>query len=471
MNIARAATKLFTARLASQIIGFLGLTFFARQLGAEQMGIFFLFQAVLFILAIPADVGIKDGIEKRISEGENPGKILTTGLLLKLVFSLGLGVGLLAIRDIVNNYIGGQVVFFLVLALVLNALSEVAIRTLSGELRVGETASLQLARQVVWVGVGALLVWRGFGYLGLIYSFILGLGVVFFWGMYKRSTKFGSISQDHASSLWAYSKYSFVGAVGGTFYSWMDVAVIGLFLPPSHVGAYEMAWRVGTVVTLLSSSIAMTVFPQVSEWDSENSREKIESLIPQTITPSLILVIPAFFGTILLSREILGILFGQEFEIAWRVLILFMGINFVQATVAIFSRILKAINYPELVAKARIISLLINIILNIVFVWQFGIIGAAIATGLALMTFTVLILLYLKNHVRIKFPYHEIGWCIGASILMALVIVVVQLLVVINTYHRLFGIVSLGIAIYLILILIYKPFRSKFMDATQNILV
>ncbi|UTF54796.1 flippase [Natronosalvus rutilus] len=470
MDIKRSVVRLFSARIGSQFIGFLGLMYFARELGAEQIGIFFLFQASLSILTVPADMGVQEGIEKRISEGSNAGKILTTGLVLKLAFSTVLSIGLFITKDAINNYMGGQVTLLLIIALFLNSISEVAIRTLRGELRVGETASLQFIRQAIWVGIGALFVWRGFGYLGLIYSLILGFGTVFLWGMSKSSTKLGPVSWKHATSLWTYSKYSFIGAVGGSFYSWMDVAVIGLFLPQTHVGAYEMAWRIGVVVTLFSSTIATTIFPQVSEWKADEDRKRIESLLSNAITPSLLFVIPAFFGSILLSREILSLLFGPEFVLAWLTLIIFMLINFVQAITEIFSRALRAIDHPELVAKARTISLSLNIILNFLLIWRFGITGAAIATGVALTVYTLLVLSYLRPYVRIEFPYYEVTWCMIAGIGMAIAVRGVQSLIVINSLPMLFAVVGIGAVIYFCLIMIYPPLRIKALNNTSYFL-
>lgn len=469
MDIQRSIVKLFSAKLASRVVGFIGLTFFARELGAEQMGIFFLFQAVLSLLALPADLGIREGIEKRISEDEYPDNILTTGLLLKLGLALLLGLAVLVSRRYVNEYIGGRVAVLLVIALVLNALSTVAIRTLKGELRVGEIGLLQFSRQVVWVGGGAVLIWAGLEYRGIIYSMILGLGVVFVWGMGKRSTPFGTPSREHASSLWAYSKYSFVGAVGGSFYSWLDVAVIGFFLTQSHVGAYEMAWRIGLVVSLLSNTIATTIFPQVSEWDAREQRNRIENLLPNALASSFFFVGPAFFGSLLLSKEILGLLFGNEYVIAQVVLIMFMAFNFVNAITGIVARVLRAIDHPALVAKARVVSVSVNLVLNIILVQQFGITGAAVATGLAITVYTLLITRFLNNYIAITFPYYEVGWYILASVGMATVIGGIQYVVQINTVPELLGVVGLGAAVYFLLIVANESLRGKLLRNARRV--
>ena len=56
----------------------------------------------------------------------------------------------------------------------------------------------------------------------------------------------------------------------------MDVAIIGLFLTHTHVGTYEIAWCVTTVSILFSEAIAGTIFPQLSEWDADSAKERVE---------------------------------------------------------------------------------------------------------------------------------------------------------------------------------------------------
>jgi len=453
MNIERAVAKLFSAKLGAQIAGFLALMFFTRELTAHQLGVFFLFQAVLSILIIPSDFGVREGVEKRISEGTDPSAILTTGFVLKLAFTALIIIGLILTRHWVNSYIGGEVTFLLALGLVLTALAELMNRTLKGELRVGETASIELARQLTWVGVGVAFVWLQLGYRGLIYSLLLGLGVAFIWGNYKRNTDYGSFSQNHARSLLGYSKYSFISSVGGQLYIWTDVLLIGFFLSQGQVSAYEMSWRIAAIVTLLSSNIAVAVFPQVSEWDAQDNQKQIESLLPNVYTASLFLVVPALFGSALLSRELLGLLFGEAYTMASNVLVVLMIMNIVQVFNEITARTLRAINQPRLVAIARILNICVNLTLNIIFIWQFGLIGAAIATGVALTVDSVLVFTYLNRFISVKFPYKDLGWFVVASTGMAVVVGIVKQLYQINSLPELFGIVGLGAVVYAIMVL------------------
>jgi len=469
MDLARSSLKLFIANLANAAIGFLGITYFAQKLGATPMGIFFLFEALLGMLAIPADFGLRGAVEKRISEGESPGVLLSSAIALKFVPITAIVLAILLLRSYINNYLGADVAVFLAVAIVLQEAAQLSIFVLKGELRVGETAVLQVARQAIWVGLGAILVSRGFGAKGLIYGLLTGLGVMLLWGWYKSSTSPERPSREHARSLFDYGKYNMVSSIGGYFYSWMDVALIGLFLTQAHVGAYEVAWRVTTIVLLLSNAIAESVLPQVSRWDTEGASSKIESAIRETITPSLLLVIPSFFGAVVFSREILGIVFGEEFTIAWLVLIILMGEKILQSIHKILGRSLQGVDRPDLAAYATVAAVLANLLLNVVLIVRFGIVGAAIATTISFALNTFLHGYFLSRFVRIDFPMGEIGWLVVASIVMTAGLGLLSMFVELSNLYRLVFVILLGAAMYGGTVLLYRPLREKVTNWTLSL--
>jgi O-antigen/teichoic acid export membrane protein len=469
MNIARSSIRVFAARAASSLIAFLGIAFFARELGSYQMGVFFLFQAMLGMIAIPVDFGISSGVTKRLSEGESPGSILSTAILLKSLLLLPFVAGIILFQDPINNYLGANLALLLVVALVLQESAKLTIQVLNGELRVGETAGPVFARKFVYVGVGAVLVSMGAGVRGIIYGLFTGLVVMLAWGAWKSSTPLDPPTFGHARSLFDYSKYAFASSIGGYFYSWMDVAIIGLFLTQSDVGVYEIAWRVTTVVMLFSSSIATTIFPQVSQWDAENTTERIESLLPEAIAPALFVAIPAFFGVVIFSKEILGLVFGAEYTAGWLVLIILMGEKVVQSVHIILGRSLQGIDRPDLAAKASIISLVLNFVLNVVFVFEYGIVGAAVATATSFIMNSVLHVYYLSRFTSIRVPYVQIGGCIAASFGMTVVLYIINSIVIINSLPILLLIIGLGMAVYSVFALMIPASRGIILNNIRRV--
>jgi O-antigen/teichoic acid export membrane protein len=468
MNIARSSIRVFAARAASSLIVFLGITYFARELGASQMGVFFLFQALLGMIAIPADFGINSGVTKRLSEGESPRSIISTAILLKGLLLLPFIAGIVLFRGPINEYLGANLALLLVLALVLQESAKLTIQVLKGELRVGATAGPLFSRKLVYVGVGAILVFMDAGVRGIIYGLFAGFVVMLAWGAWKSSTAPGSPSIKHARSLFDYSKYAFVSSIGGYFYSWMDVAIIGFFLTQADVGVYEIAWRVTAVVMLFSGSIATTIFPQVSQWNADNATERIESLLSDAIAPALFVAIPAFFGTVIFSKEILGLVFGAEYAAGWFVLIILMGEKVIQSVHLILGRSLQGIDQPDLAAKAGVISMVLNLLLNVILTFEYGIIGAAVATALSFIVNSILHASYLSRFVSIRVPYGQIGGCVTASFGMVVVLYIVESVIAIDSLPVLLLIVGFGVAVYTGFALIIPQSREVIVDNVRR---
>jgi O-antigen/teichoic acid export membrane protein len=471
MDLARSSLKLFAANIGSAVIQFLGIAYFARILGPSEMGVFFLFQALLGMLAIPADFGLRGAVEKRISQGESRGTFLSSAVLLKLAPIIAIVAAILLFRTLINNYLGANLAILLALAIILQEIAQLSVVVLKGELRVDETAVLQVARHGAWLGVGAALVSQGFGAIALIYGLLAGLSIVFIWGWYKVSVIPSHPSRQHARSLFNYGKHNVVSSLGGYFYSWMDITIIGLFLTQAHVGAYEIAWRVASVVILLSRSIATAIFPQVSEWSANDAHDQIEDLLPEVLTPSLILVIPAFFGTMLLSEEILELVFGTEYTMAALALIILMFDQVTEAGQVVLGRSLQAVNRPDLAARATVIGVVLNLVLNLVLITRFGITGAAVATMVAsLISGLILHTLYLSRVISLRIPFRELFGCVLAGVVMSLLLQVVRSIMIIDSIVNLSAIIALGATIYGGALLIFPSTRTKVINHSQSIL-
>jgi O-antigen/teichoic acid export membrane protein len=465
MDIARSSLKLFAANVTKKLIGYLALIVFARELASGQLGTFFLFQAMLGIAAVPVDFGLRAAVEKRISEGVFRGELLTTAVVLKLAL-LGLTiVGVLAFRGSVNEYLGAELAVLFAVALIVSEFAKLMLAVLNGELRVGETAILQATQRVVWVGLGLALISVGFEVYGLVYALIAGFAVMLLWGARRISTTLGRPSLAHARSLLDFSKYSFVSLVGGYFYNWTDVAIIGFFLTQSDVAAYEIAWRTSGAVLVFSSAIATTIYPQVSEWHTDDAIDRIEALIPKVLTPSLFFVVPAFFGVLLFSREILSLIFGQQYASAWLVLIVLTADKVFQAVQIVIGRSLQAIDRPGLAARAAVSSTVMNLVLNVVLIAEFGIIGAAVATVTASLLNDALHAFYLSKFLSLRFPFRQVGWCVFASLCMVGVLLWGRSMVATNTVPVLLGMIVAGGVVYMGIVLLFRPIRVM---ALQN---
>jgi len=432
------------------------------------MGIFFLFQALLNIASFVADLGLRAAVEKRISEGNNQSEILTTGIFIKAVPLVIIVSVVLMFKAQINAYIGAEVSMFLAAGIVFHEMARLLIKVLNGELQVEETAVLIAARHVVWIAVGCGLVFRGFAVEGIIYGYLLGYVVMIIWGTARVQTSFGNPSLSAARSLFAYAKFDAISGGGWRLYSWIDVVIIGFVLSQAAVGAYEIAWKVAGITMIFGGALRTSIFPQISKWYENGEMQNIEDLLSRTVAPSLYFVIPAFFGSLVLSQEILGTVFGTKFTEAWAVLIVFMVQKLLQGLNQIYGRTLQAIDRPDLAAYAMILGVVTNISLNIVLVMEFGMIGAAVATAASFAFMTSLRMYYLANHVKIIVPYSELGWFVVASLGMSAVLFAIKLLIVIDSVPEVIGTVAVGALVFGMLSLAHHSFRKNTMQFILN---
>jgi O-antigen/teichoic acid export membrane protein len=446
------------------------LAFFSRKLGPSPMGVFFLFQALVGITTVFVDLGLGTAVEKRISEGTRSGDFLSTSLAMKTVLLTVVVGAIVLVRGPINTYVGADVALLLAAAIVASDLGTLMTNVLRGELRVGATAVLDLTRLVLWAGLGAVFISVGLSTYALVYAFVIGLVGRLLFGIYRRSTPLGRPSRTNARSLYDYGRYDVISGLGWHAFSWLDVLVVGWFLSQAAVGVYEVAWRVAGITTLLSTAIATTVLPQVSAWDADNATDRIENLLYSALTPSLVLIIPSILGIALLAREVLGLLFGPEFTRAWLVLIVLTSGKVFSAVQSLVGRCLLGIDRPDLVARATAVAVVLNVVLNVVLVQQAGILGAAVATTGSYAVGTVMRTRYLSRFLRIRFPYREVGWCVLATVVMAVAIQAIEAAFVIDTVPRLLAVIAFGAVVYGGVVLLSSQLRERIVANARNIL-
>jgi len=461
MNFQRSSIKIFTSQAGGSIIGFGAIVIFARQLQVAELGSFFLFQMLVSLLAVPASFGRGNAVIKKISEGTQTGNILATSIVFLVLANGILVVGIILSRQYINQYIGVTVAFLVAVGIVLRSLYTLPMNVLKGELRVDEAATLNLLQKFAWTAVSLILIQYGFGVFALIYGLLASYLVTMIGGVYKVSIQVGKPSLDAAKSLFNYWKYTIFSFIDSQIYSWTDIAVIGLFLTQSEVGIYEVAWRVTTAVILLSTAIERIILPQISSWDASESTEKIQNLFPNAILASSFLVIPAFFGVLVLSSEILGIIFGNEYAAGGGILVVLVFSKLVESIDRIVKNFLEGLDFPDLRMQAVVVSIVLNVILNLLLVWNFGMIGAAIATTIAFSSSTVITVYYLSNIMDMKLMHREIGWCILSGTGMLLILLYSRTLLSVDSMLNLLLMILIGVISYFAFVLLYSPIRLK----------
>lgn len=470
MDLAKAIVKVVSVRVLRAILAFVGLAIFARELGSFQLGVFFLFQGVIQILMLPADLGLTGALEKRISEGNAGPEFLSSALILKAAPIVLIIVGIFLFKNELSNFIGVEIFIVLSIGLVIEEAYRFVYQLLKGELRVEKAANMILIRQFIWVSFGYLsIVLLEMEALGLIYSYILGSFLAFLWGFKIRRTSFGTPSVKACRSLFDYAKFDWISGAGGTLFNWFDVVLIGVFLSQTEVGAYETAWRLSSVTVMFGVAVRAAIFPQFSSWSDSEEEDRISKTLPKMIIAAIYFVIPSFVGAVILSRELLGLIFGQEFVIAATALIILLGYRLVQGANQTVGKTLQAIDHVDLAAYAMIVGVLANLLMNVALLPLIGIAGAAFATFVSFGLMVAIRSVYLSRFIDFQWPIWDIIWCATAAVIMGVVLQLVKSQIPIDTVTGLISIVIIGAVIYISVTLLSPSFRSIAKDQFHHL--
>lgn len=463
MNVVRSTSAIMAGRVGILGLGLVALTVFTRVLPSGELGTFFLFQSLLGVLTIPADLGIRHAITKRVSEDTERDRYFTAGLVLKTVLLAGVAVGVVAFRGPINAYLGSEVALALVAAVILQEYGLYFMASLRGELRVGETALWELLKTVGWTVVGGAVVVAGVftGALGLIVGLLVGLSALVLVGVLRTSLRLRRPSVTHFRSIFVFGSYAALGSVGGLVYNWADVLILGLFVSRSHVAAYEVAWRVAMNVTIVSASIRTVVYPQASNWHANGETDRIERMLPDLLLVSLAVSIPAFVGGALLGSEILAFVFTPEYAFA-SVAFVVLLFNMIDSSVSEIAGggLLYAFDRPDLNLRATATASVLNVVLNVALIPTFGLVGAAVATTVASMVGTVMNLAYIRSFVALEAEWSKLGWVCLVSAVMGGAILAVRTVFTISGLGGLLAVVLFGVVVYFCLLMTVGSFRT-----------
>jgi O-antigen/teichoic acid export membrane protein len=451
MGVVRTASLTFVFRLLGTLVGFAGLFAFIALLGPDRYGSFVLFQGVVSVAAVGVSLGIDTALEKRIS-GPEEGAFLPTAIAMKLVAFVPAAGVLIAFRTPLAAYFHAEIAVLAVPTLLLYMIGRTLLYARRGEFRVGAAAGPHRLPRLVFVGGGTALGGPGGGVRGVIWAFAGGWATVMLVGAVRTEALRGRPSLKAARSLFAFLRYSAVVVVfGGPVYTWADTLIIGTFLPPTLVTAYEAAWRITRAAGVLSGSVSTAIFPVVSDLD-EAGHERISELFPRALVLSTLLVFPAAAGAVVVGRPLLSVVFDPALGVAATAMVVLLLGRAVESVNDVVGHVLLGIDKPDLLARSAVVLVVLTVGLNVLLVPPFGLTGGAIATATAFAVHTWLNVRYLCELVPLRVPTRTLAWTGIASVAMAGTVFAASRILPATTIPRVAALVGLGVLVYAVLV-------------------
>jgi O-antigen/teichoic acid export membrane protein len=272
----------------------------------------------------------------------------------------------------------------------------------------------------VTVVVGLVLV---FGLEGAIVGYILAPLLTFFLGFYLDKKVF---AKDYAhltlDQTFPYQKllnYAWPITLFMLFYEVfisVDLYLIkAIFQDDVATGIYNAALTIGRIPFYLFYALAIFLLPALAKIQSENDTEKMSLIMTQSLRYAGIILLPTSIFITAYATPLTQLFFGDKYIASAPILqILVLGLSFLTVLYILCSA-LNGIGHARLSMRFAIIGTLFNVILNYIFIQQYGIMGAAYATTISATLTTIIVLIISQRYIPISFHYFNIIKTLVAS--------------------------------------------------------
>lgn len=384
-TVVKNTSSLFGAQLITSLLTPLLFIYIARTLGDEIFGKYSFILSLTAIFLIIADFGIKGVAIRDVSRDEKKVEsYLGNIIILKLFFStfctlvLVLSVYFLDLpRDTtLASYIFAGGLFFQSMSY--------AFRWVLHALQVmGKEAIIRVLDRFLIFVFSVLVLWHGFGLIALSIVFLMTQFIIFLTSI-VFVTKTAGLPPIRSNL--SFSKYLIKTAV---FFAlcevlWMiyfkiDIVMLAIIRGETHVGWYNAAYVIVNYITLISMLSMQVMFPVLSNLfkkETNRLKEATERLFRYLLVIALPIV-PAIF---ILSDKIIIFLYGTEYEHSISALKILIFVILFLFPGNLFAHILASSNRHKQLTIINLIAVLVNILLNFIFIPKFGYIGAGIST-------------------------------------------------------------------------------------------
>ena len=157
----------------------------------------------------------------------------------------------------------------------------------------------------------------------------------------------------------------------------IDMVIMGYLLDPQEVGYYSAGYKLISEFIALCAVVFTPLFPLFIEKISSGDISYMNRTTGFLRTILMSLILPCTMVGMVYGRELLGLLFGQEYVagyVAFAVLMVFVALLYYRE---IYGYTLTAAGKQSVYLRVVAVSAVFNIVTNLIFIPRFGIVAAA----------------------------------------------------------------------------------------------
>ncbi len=376
---------IFAGRASNALFLFLLILVVSRQLGPALFGVFSFLTTVVVSASCFSNLGLDTWMVREVTKTPSQGKRYLSNILgLKIgtsMVTLVLVFLIFRMTDLPQTTL--NLLWILSISLLFNTVSQTLWHYGNCFKEFIFHSSLWASSNIIkaLLGISLVLLYRDLE--PLVWGIVVAEAMSLILSFYVVRHRFGSFVPEFQFEVWmdfmVRSAPIAMGMIFSVLYFRLDIVMLQLMTEEKVVGFYSAAYKLFEVAVILPHSFMLVLFPTLVE-EYHSSRSQFKKSFKKALTiyslmgGGITLVLWGF------SREIITLIYGEVFfpsiamlnVLSWAILLFF--INFLLSNILITSG-REGVNSWNLVGAT-----VLNIILNLVWIPQYGAIGAAWAT-------------------------------------------------------------------------------------------
>jgi len=181
----------------------------------------------------------------------------------------------------------------------------------------------------------------------------------------------------------------------------IDIIMIGIILDTEQAGIYAVASRITGLVIFGLSAANSIAAPMISELYSTERHQALQRVVTLSARGVFVFTLLTSIGLSVFGEYFLR-LFGEEFKMGYEPLLILLTGQVINAMSGSVGFLMVMTGHQNQAAMILGVSGLINILMNVILIPEFGMIGAAIATAVTTALWNILMLIYVWRRMNIN---------------------------------------------------------------------
>ena len=400
----------FSLNILGLLCGFAFTLFITRNLGADAMGIFSLSYTVLVIFVVIGKLGFDNALLRFVADYSSTNRwdlvkeVYLKALKLIIPFCILLTILLFCCAPYIAKYVFSKehltiyikMISFGILPLVLLSINAECLRGIKNikEFVFFNKVSVLLVGTII---LSILIIFVKEYYLPIVVYVISTVFMsILCWivwmkksglsrSSYNDSLKYKNILNVSLPMLLTNSSILIL--------SWMDTLILGIFRTEGEIGIYNVAMKVSTLTGIAMYAIFSITAPKFAGLYGLGDTKELKRVFQISTKTVFWTSFPVLLIIFLIPSFILGI-FGSAFKAGVFALLILSSGYFISAITSSASWLLEMTGRQNITMIIMLMATVLNIILNICLVPEYGVNGAALATMVSLSLASLAMVIY-----------------------------------------------------------------------------